>query len=281
VSIYLILRKCLNLLLVAMLVLPAVALKAEEQSIPPSIESGIGLGYAVVRFDASVKFKNKQRNQSVFVDAEGTLGLPDWDAIQVLYGNYRFTNKHAIGFSYFQVRRESLFVNFDETLEDVTITGTARFLDDTRFYNIYYAYTLFEDERSNILWKFGINALDIRYVLEAEGTITYEDMTIAATLREDMSVFAPMPLIGLDFWYAFTPKWGMSSSVFLVAGDFDNYRGWVASTNINARYKINKNFGAVFGLSYFDADIIIEDSLERTDVQYSYDGVFLGLHAVF
>lgn len=118
-SIYLILRKCLNLLLVAMLVLPAVALKAEEQSIPPSIESGIGLGYAVVRFDASVKFKNKQRNQSVFVDAEGTLGLPDWDAIQVLYGNYRFTNKHAIGFSYFQVRRESLFVNFDETLEDV------------------------------------------------------------------------------------------------------------------------------------------------------------------
>jgi hypothetical protein len=255
--------------------------QAQQGSLSTKKDTGLGIGYALVRFDTSVKFTDKQSNQTVFVDTEGTLDLPDSDTIPVLYGSYRFSSKHAIGFAYFQVRRESSFIDFNETLEDATIVGTARFLDDTRFFNIYYAYTLFEDERSNILWKFGINALDIRYVLEAEGTITYEDMTTVDSLREDTGVFAPMPLIGLDFWYAFTPKWGINSRVSLVAGDFSDYRGWVVSTNINAHYKINNHFGVVFGLAYFDADIIIEDSLERTDVKYGYDGLFLGMHALF
>jgi hypothetical protein len=255
--------------------------QAQQGALSTKKDTGLGIGYALVRFDTSVKFTDKQNNQTVFVDTEGTLDLPDWDTIPVFYGNYRFTSKHAIGFSYFEVRRESSIFDFDETLDDVTITGTARFLDDTRFFNIYYAYTLFEDERSYILWKFGINALDIRYVLEAEGTITYDDMTTGSYLREDTGVFAPMPLLGLDFWYAFTPKWGISSKVSLVAGNFDDYRGWVANTNIYARYNISKHFGAIFGISYFDADIIIEDDVERTDVQYSYDGVFLGMHALF
>lgn len=265
----------------SLLCLAATDSLAGPNTLSQSNDTGLGLGYALVRFDTSVKFTDKATNQSVFVDTEGTLDLPDWDAIPLLYGKYRFSQKHAIGFSYFQVRRESSLFDFDETLEDARVTGTARFLDETSFYNIYYAYTLFEDERSSILWKFGINALDIRYVLEADGTVTYEDMTTTDRLREETGVFAPMPLIGLDFWYAFTPKWGISSNVSLVAGNFDDYRGWVVNTNINARYNITDHMGAVFGISYFDADIIIEDALERTDVNYSYDGIFLGIHGVF
>ncbi len=244
-------------------------------------DTGFGIGYALVRFDTSFKFTDKQTDQSLFVDAEGTFNLPDYDAIPVLYGTYRFSPNHAIGFSYFRVSRQSSIINIDETFDDVHIIGEATFNDDTQFLNISYANTLHEDDRSRILGLFGLTVLDVRYVFDAEGTITYDNMTTVGTLREDTGVLAPMPQLGLDFWYAFTPKWGISTRVSLVAGSFDDIRGFVISSNINAKYRFSESVGAIFGISYFDADFIIEDSLERTDVEYSYDGVFVGLHALF
>ena len=49
----------------------------------------------------------------------------------------------------------------------------------------------------------------------------------------------------------------------------------------NARYQFNKRVGAVVGVTYFDADVTIEDDLERTDVSYGYSGAFLGVHLIF
>ena len=94
-------------LFLSLLCLGPISLQAQEETLSGSRDTGLGLGYALVRFDTSVKFTDKQSNQTIFVDAEGTLDLPDSDAVPVFYGIYRISKKHAIGFSYFQVRRES------------------------------------------------------------------------------------------------------------------------------------------------------------------------------
>jgi len=242
---------------------------------------GFGVGYALVRFDANVKFTNLQSNQSVFVDIEGTLDLPEADTIPVFYGGYKFSKEHAIGFSYFQVRRESSIFNIDETLDDVTIVGDASFNDDTRFYSLFYSNTLFQDNRSKVQGLIGINALDIRYTLNASGTITYENGSTVGSLQEDTGFFAPLPLFGLDFGFSFTPKWRIDSKVLLVGGSFNEYKALVVSTNVNAKYRFSDHFGGIIGLSYFDADITIEEAQKRTDIRYGYDGIFLGLHAAF
>jgi carbon monoxide dehydrogenase subunit G len=263
-----------------LLLLPALSV-ADDYQLVESKEAGLGVGFALVRFDTSVKFEDKKVNRSIFVSAEGDLDLPDWDSIPVFYGAYRFSKKHGIGFSYFQIKRESSIFDFDETLDEVHITGQATFSDDTRFYNLFYAHTLYEDERSHVQGNIGINVLDFRYVLEAQGSITYEDMTTSSSLREDTGITAPLPLFGFDFWYAFTPQWGINTKVALVGGSYQDIRGWVLTSNINARYQFSKHTGAILGIAYFDADITIEDESERTDVKYGYDGAFLGLHMVF
>ena len=266
--------------LTSLLLLPAVSV-AEDYQLVENKEAGLGVGVSVVRFDTNVKFKNKQNDLSIFIDAEGTLDLPDWDTIPVFYGAYRFSQKHGIGFSYFQVKRESSLFNIDETIDDVHIMGQAMFSDDTRFFNLFYSHTLFEDERSRVQGNIGINVLDLRYVFEADGTITYENMTTSSSLYEDAGITAPLPLFGFDFWYAFTPQWGINTKIALVAGSYQDIRGWVVSSMINARYQFNDHVGALFGIAYFDADITIEDEQERTDIVYGYEGVFLGLHMVF
>ena len=263
-----------------LLLVPALSM-AEDYQLIKSKETGLGVGFALARFNTNIKFEDKQTGQSIFIDAEGTLGLPDWDTIPVFYGGYRFSRKHGIGFSYFQVKRESSLFDIDETLGEVYINGQIMFSDDTRFYNLYYANTLFEDDRSRVQGNIGINVLDLRYAFEAEGTITYEDTTRTGSLQEETSITTPFPLFGFDFWYAFTPQWGINSKVSLIAGSYHDTRGWVVDTRINARYQFTKRLGAVFGIAYFDADIVIEDDLERTDVEYGYESAFLGLHMVF
>ena len=268
-------------LLLLFLLLPGMALQAAEQSTERKIDSGLGFGYALVRFDSNVKFTDKATDRSVFVDVEGTLGLPETDAVTILYGSYRISQKHGIGFSYFRVSRESSIFHIDENLGDVRITGDVRFRDDTDFLNLFYSRVLFSDDRSSVRGLLGINLMDIRYEVEAEGTIEGLEGEIRDELREDTSILAPLPLVGLDLRYQFTPEWGIKTKVSLVAGSYEETTAWVLSTAINSTYQINENIGVVLGLSYFDADIDINEKDERTEINYGYDGLFIGLHGIF
>ena len=257
------------------------ALQAAEQSTERKKDSLLGFGYAVVRFDTNVKFTDKATDRSVFIDTEGTLGLPETDGVPILYGSYQISQKHGIGFSYFRVSRKSSIFNIDENLDDVHITGDVRFRDDTQYLNLFYSRVLFSDDRSSVQGLIGINSMDIRYVLEAEGTIEGLDGEIRDDLREDTSILAPLPLVGLNLRYQFTPEWGIGTKVSLVAGSYEETTAWVLSTAINSTYQINEYFGVVLGLSYFDADIDINEKDERTEINYGYDGLFIGLHGLF
>ena len=241
----------------------------------------LGVGYAIARFDTNFKFKDKQSGISVFIDGEGTLGLPEVDVFPVLYGAYRFSNKNMLGFSYFRVRRESTLLDFDEPVDDINIAGRVTLTDNTQFYNLFYGHTFYVDERSRVQGLIGINGLDLKYIFRANGAITFPDGSVTATYEDDAGVFAPLPLFGLQFWYAFTPQWGIETKVAFVAGQYQETKAWVMNSTINARYQFNKNVGGVLGVTYFDADVTIEDSEERTDINYGYDGLFLGLHGVF
>jgi hypothetical protein len=73
----------------------------------------------------------------------------------------------------------------------------------------------------------------------------------------------------------------MATKVGFVAGSYEDLSAVVFQTGINAQYKFNKHVGGVLGLTSFAADVVIEDNLEKQDISYAYDGLFMGLHFVF
>ncbi|NOQ70291.1 MAG: hypothetical protein GQ573_09300 [Gammaproteobacteria bacterium] len=241
----------------------------------------LGAGAAIVKFDTKMKFTDKQSGDSVFLDPEGNLDLPERSHVTMFYGVYNFNSKHSIGFSFFGINRNSSVFNFDKTFEDVRVVGDATISDTTNFYQLNYAYTLFNDDRSKIKFIAGIYSLDLKYVFEADGFITIDGITESGTILEEAKVFAPLPLIGLDFWFSFTPKWSMATKVGFVAGSYEDLSAVVFQTGINAQYKFTKNMGGVIGLANFDADVVIEDNTEKQDISYAYDGLFMGVHFVF
>ena len=254
---------------------------AEQQTGRQKKGFGLGFGGVYARFDTNAKFTDKESGYSVYVDAEGTLGLPESDEVPVVYGAYRFSPKHAFGFSYFQIRREVTVIDENLQIGDALLSGKATLQDRTRFYNANYNYTFFEDDRSQVFGVFGIYGLDLNYTFEATGEITIGGDTESGEYSEEAQVFAPLPLFGVNFWFAFTPKWSISAKFSFVAGSYQDVSTGVFQSLFNARYQFAKRVGVLIGVTYFDANVTIEDSLEKTEVSYGYDGAFIGLHVLF
>jgi hypothetical protein len=243
----------------------------------------LGIGAAIVKFDTKLKFTDKTRTtfNSIFIDPEGTLGLPETSSVTTFYGTWNINPRHSVGLSYFSVNRESSLLNIDETFEDVRVVGNAKITDATNFYRLNYGYTLFNDDRSKIKLAAGIYGLDLKYVFEAEGQITQDGVTTSGSIKEEAKVFAPLPLVGLDMWFSFTPRWGMNTRVVFVAGSYEDVSAGVLQTSVNVLYRFSDHVGLVFGLAYFDADVEIEDAVEKIDISYGYDGGFIGMHFIF
>jgi len=275
-------RKTILILALLFFGMPALSEEAPPYTLNPEAKSALGLGIAAVRFDTKLKFTDKTTNRGIFIDPEGTLGLPEIATVNVLYGHHRFNNKHSMGFSYFAVKRETDILSLDNNFDDVILAnGRASLSDNTRFYNIFYGYSLFQDHRSKMRLLAGINALDLRYAFEAEGELIINGVSENGTIEEEANVLAPLPLFGIDFDYAFTPRWALTTQVKLVGGSYQDVSAGVLQTNINARYSLTRNFGLMMGLTYFEADVDIEDSEELIEVNYGYDGAYLGAHFIF
>jgi hypothetical protein len=67
-----------------------------------------------------------------------------------------------------------------------------------------------------------LNALDLRLLFEASGQITIDNTTRSNAIVAEANVFAPLPLIGLNFGYSYTPKWRLSTRISLVVGSYDD-----------------------------------------------------------
>ncbi len=269
------------LLLHAVITTGIVHAEVDKREIYTGNRFTLGIGAAIVRFDTKIKIKDKSSGNRIFLDPEGNLDLPDTSRVTTIYGMYAFSRRHSAGFSFFSVNRESSVFSFDKTFEDIKIRGNATMSDTTNFYRLDYGYTLFNDNRSQVKLLAGIYSLDLKYVFRAEGDIAVDGVSASGEILEEASVFAPLPLLGFDFWFSFTPEWSMATRVNFVTGRYHDLSAVVVQAGMNAQYRFNRHIGGIIGLTSFSADVVIEDNTERQDISYAYDGLYVGIHSVF
>ncbi len=245
-------------------------------------KGAIGIGTAIVNFDTKIKLTNKSTNLSLFLDPEGNLDLPEVARVNTFYAVYRLGKKHHLGLAHFAVKRESTFFSEEVNLEDIIIAnGQATLSDDTKFYFFQYGYALFQDNRSSVNGLFGISGLDLKYTFNASGELIIDGKRQFDTYHDEASVFAPLPLFGLDFYFAFTPKWIIRGKVALVGGSYQDIRAGVIQTGMNANYWFTKHVGGVIGLANFSARVVVEDDRKKQEIDYGYSGLYAGLHFTF
>jgi hypothetical protein len=271
------------ILLAALLCMPAAAQDFDD---PNSLMLGrtlsVGIAAGLMRFDTNFKITDRETGRSVFLDAEGTLQLPETKVMPIVYGYWRPSPKHGLGFGYFSVRRDSELIAIDRNFDDLRLDGRATLTDDTRFYALKYNYTVFQDSRAFVFASFGIKAIDLEYQFDAIGQVSLDGEVIeSGTYSSTIEQFAPIPLAGIDAWFALTDKWSFGARAAFVAGDVSDVRAVITESSIRAKYDFNENVGLIFGINYFDGDITINAADEKQEINYGFDGVMLGIDVGF
>jgi hypothetical protein len=242
----------------------------------------IGVGVGFEHFDTNLKFTEKSTGRTVFVDMEGTLGMPETDTVPILYGYWRINGNHGMGFSYYQIKRETTLLAIDENLGDLTVTGDVKMSDVSRFYYLTYNYTAYHDDRSYVFWSFGLNTIDLRYRLGATGMIDFNGIPIASgEYSQEINQIAPLPMIGIDAWFALTPKWAFGTKLAVSGGSYKEITAKILEIKIRAKYAFNKNVGLSFGFNSFTSDIEIDDPDVFTDINYGFSGLKIGVDVGF
>jgi hypothetical protein len=254
----------------------------DANSLTLSRTLSVGIAAGLMRFDTNFKFTDRDSGASVFLDSEGTMGLPETKVIPLVYGYWRPSSKHGLGFGYFSVHRDSELIAIDRNFDDLTLNGRATLDDHTRFYALTYNYTVFQDSRAFLFASFGIKAIDLEYQFDAVGTVSLDgEILDSGRYSESLEQFAPIPLAGIDAWFALTDKWSFGARAAFVAGDVSDVRAVIIESSIRAKYAFNDNFGLVMGINYFDGDITLNDTDRKTEINYGFEGLMLGIDVGF
>jgi len=237
-----------------------------------------GIAVGAERFNTNIKITDPQSGNSTFIDAEGNFGLPQTNTVPIVYGAFRINEKHGLGFYAFKINRQGSLINIDKDYGDLAVNGSISFTDKTSFSYLSYHYRLFDDKRVKIRALFGIYALDLSMELNASGQITVGgDPVLSGEYTESINQFAPLPLIGLDFWSTIGEKWAIGAKFAAIGGTYDDVSALVVDVSMRSRYQMTEHVGLIAGFNYLSADVKITGSKSINDIRYGYDGIFLGL----
>jgi hypothetical protein len=238
----------------------------------------LGIAAGLERFDMNIKLTNRESGSSIFVDAESSFGLPETQLIPIVYGAARINRRHGIGFYAFAITRTGDSLSVNEDFGRLQVDGRVELTDKSSFGHVNYTYGLFDDGQTWIRAMLGIYAIDLKMEIEATGQVLLDGVPVDSGVYKDtIDQFAPLPLIGLDYWSRVTDKWYFGAKLAFISGSYDDVSAHVVDANIRARYVMTSRVALITGVNYLSADVEIKRSNSIRDIRYGYDGVYLGL----
>jgi hypothetical protein len=98
---------------------------------------------------------------------------------------------------------------------------------------------------------------------------------------QEINQIAPLPMIGIDAWFALTPKWAFGTKLSVIGGSYEEITAKILEIKVRAKYAFNKNVGMSFGFNSFSSVIEIDDPDVFTDINYGFSGFKVGVDLGF
>ena len=266
--------------LLAMFIVAINPVQAEE-TVPDKFRIALG-GYSVFRYDSLMSLTDANLGAGVSISPEDTLGLKTEQSVVRLDGHYRFTDVHALTFSWYSINSdgnkslEEEFDWLDENGDTITIPIGAS-VDTSLDYDIYklgYLYSFHHTDKVELAVGAGLHMTRIGVGLRAEATgLTGEAKDVSTTL--------PLPVLSFALVYQVTPKfsWHLKSEFFAL--EFDKWDGRYTDTTLGMEYRFFKHVGLGIAL----AGNSLKVTEDTDDYKFSYDnritGVLLNAAAYF
>ena len=253
--------------------LTMVNLVRAEEPLPDKFKIAIG-GYAVGRYDSTMSLTEPTLGAGVSISPEDTLGLDLKQTVTRLDGYYRFTPKHALTYSWYNINStgnktiDEEFEWLDENGNSVTIPIGAQANTDLDYdiYKIGYLYSFYHNDKVELAAGAGLHITSISVALDV-------DTTSGPLDTKNIKSTIPLPVLSFGLTYHVTPKfmWYLKSEVFAIA--IDDWEGVYTDGTLGLEYRFWKNVGLGTGFGTNSLKVT-----EKTgEYKFSFDNRISGL----
>lgn len=256
----------INLLLALLL---QVAAPKEEPKLPwRDVEINIGAYLAAVDSRLSVEGSN---GVGASIDTEDLLGMDESVLSLRLGASVALAKRHRLHLDFFDLSRSA-----STTLgQDITFEGTTYPLGtevDSRLglqiFNLTYGYSILLDERVNLALTFGIHGLRTAMRLDAD------DLGV----QESERFFLPIPLPGMRFDVALTPKLWLRQRLELLWLGTQTYQGLLTDFSFNVEYALFDHVALGIGYNVVRMKLQMkDDEFPAVSFKGEFDFQFNGL----
>ena len=223
------------------------------------------------------------------LDMKSDLNMESDDYVGRIDGYYRIKDKHAIGFSYYELSNSgSVKTGKEIELPDpenpqgkitIPIGANVDSFLNTQVIRLNYIYNFFVSERAGMALNLGLHTTKIETGIEGE-LIVGDPQSVKGT---SVGVTAPLPVFGLKFSYKPTSKLRLlyENNLFLLS--YSDYEGLYTDQSVLAEYRFWKwgGIGGGFNINTLKLNAKDDDSDRQLDVSHGIGAAQLYIFFVY
>ena len=248
----------------AALVLSLPALAEDDNHWMSEDRIRLSLGGYFPKFDSELQISDDQ-GDGTRVNLEDDLGLDDSANSIRVEGHYRFSAKHRLMYSFFDMSRDATkVITRDLIIDDKVYTAGATVTSDfsMQFFRLLYGYSFYQTDKIDIAFSAGVVGLKADTQLDSD---------LIATEKNDE--FLPLPVFGFRTIYAFKPDLSFRVGIDYFEINEGDVEAQVIDWNLAVEYNIWKRIGV--GLSYGSFSVEGENTEDNDSIDFDVEGFFV------
>ena len=191
-----------------------------------------------------------------------------------LDGKYRFTDRHSVGFSYYNIERTGsrtldIDIDWDGVTFPIGIAVESQF--NEKIVDVSYGYTFFVRPNATLAATAGLHIISFDTSLRA----------LDGSRDRSNSTDAPLPVFGLSGQYRFADKWRFVGSLKVFSFDFDEYDGTFTDLVLTVEHDTWDRFGIGFGINNFGLDVTAGDANLSGSIDTEFDSFLVYIKGHF
>jgi len=243
-----------------------------EEVIPDKFRIALG-AYAVVRYDSVLSLTDPDFGAGISISPEDTLGLSTEQTVFRLDGYYRFTKKHALIYSWYNISSdgsksiEEEFDWIDENGDSITIPVGAQ-VDTSLDFDIVklsYLWSFHHTDKVEMSAGVGLHMARIAVGLRS-------DTTSSGVEAMDVDTGLPLPVVSFSVVYHITPKFSWQFKQEFFALHYDKWDGTYTDSTLGMEYRVFENVGLGIAL----ASNSLKLTEKEDDYKFNYDNRITG-----
>ncbi len=251
-------------LIAAIFALPALAQDADNVWMKTD-RGSIAAGIFFVDQSTELKLSSDILGEGTKISFEDDLGLDEDEEVVRIGGYYRFKPRHRIEFSYFNITRDGTATLLrDIQIEDTVFPAGSQVRSELDFtvFKSTYVYSFYQTPKLELGVTTSLTIYDFDSNIVSPTTKT----------QEDGDGTAPFPTFGLRVKWPFKPKWMFVAIYDYFEIDESDVEGQVIDILVGVEYQAWEKVG--LGLGYNDVSIDVEDTEDKDELDWEYDGFF-------